>query len=57
MIPLGIYTCSVFCETGVDICIEWLISTIPANLLGGLFTKATRLEWAKREIFMSLRPH
>ena len=57
MISLGISTCSVFCETCVDVCIEWLTSTIPANLLGGLSTKYTRLEWSKKAIFMSPRPH
>ena len=36
---------------------KWLTTTIPANLLGGLSTKANRLEWAKKAIFMLPRPH
>ena len=57
MISLGISTCSVFYETCVDVCIEWLSITIPANLLGRLSTKATRTGWAKNKIFMSPIPH
>ena len=37
--------------------LAWLTTTIPANLQGGLSTKATRLEWAKKTIFMSPIPH
>ena len=36
---------------------KWLTTTITDNLLGDLSTKASRLEWAKKKIFMLSRPH